>query len=258
MHAQKDSAAGKFSFKLGTYFNSALNYYGRTDSLQSSGVFPMAEIWYANKFYINAAPVFTYNKVNKMQYAGAVATAGYAYNNGKSAGHLYLVKPIYNGKSQLVQSALKVQAAANFTWLSKIINMTWGADIKFSNNVDYGLTAGADHNFRKKLPGQAILIISPSAYLYAGTQQFTRAYYEKNNFLLFPANDRLVTEEVKKLDILSFEFSIPVIYQQGKWMILATPAYTIPQNLIRVENRNDLSQRGKNMFYVTAGTRFSF
>ena len=69
--------------------------------------------------------------------------------------HIYFVKPIYKDNSQLVQSALKAQAAANFTWLNKIINITGGADVKFSGNTDYGVTAGLDHIFRKKLPGNS-------------------------------------------------------------------------------------------------------
>jgi len=258
-NAQSDSTVSKFSFKLGTYYNSNLNYYGRTDSLRSSGVFPMAELWFNNKFYINAAPVFTHNSMTGFQYAGAVATAGYAYNNGKSAGHIYFVKPIYKDNSQLVQSALKAQAAANFTWLNKIINITGGADVKFSGNTDYGVTAGLDHIFRKELPGNIILIIDPSVYLYAGTQQFTQSHYEKNNnFPLFPGPDRVVTENVKKINILSYEFSVPVIYSKGKWMLLATPSYVIPQNLIAIENRPDLSERGKKMFYITVGGKISF
>jgi hypothetical protein len=259
VHAQSDSTASKFNFKFGTYYNSNLNYYGRTDSLQSSGVFPMAELWFKNKFYVNAAPVFIHNKIAGFQYAGTVATAGYVYNNRKSAGHIYFVKPIYKDKSQLVQSALKAQAAANFTWLNKIINITGGADVKFSGNTDYGLTAGIDHIFRKELRGGSILVVDPSLYLYAGTQQFTKTRYEKiNNFPLFPETDRLVTENVKNFNILSYEFSIPVIYRKKKWMLLATPFYVIPQNLVAVEDRPDLSERGKKMFYITIGSKISF
>lgn len=257
-HAQSDSAASKFGFKFGAYYNSNLNYYGRTDSLTSSGIFPMAEIWFNNKFYINAAPVFTHNNVAGFQYAGTVATAGYIYNNGKSAGHIYVMKPIYKDNTQLVQSALKAQAAMSFTWLNKIINLTGGADIKFSDNADYGMTAGADHIFRKKLPGNAALIIDPSVYLYAGTQQFSQTYREKTGLPILPGPDRVTTKNVKAFNILSYEFSAPIIYNRGKWMLLATPAYVIPQNLIIVENRSDLSEKGKNLFYITLGSKISF
>src|SRR5215217_2621372 len=64
-------------FKLSLNFNSGLNYYGRTDSLKSTGVFPLAEVWFSPKFYMNAAPVFVNNKLQTMQYAGSVASMGY-------------------------------------------------------------------------------------------------------------------------------------------------------------------------------------
>lgn len=258
LHAQPDSAVKKLGFKIGTYYNSSLNYYGRTDSVRSSGVFPMAELWYKNKLYVNAAPVFTHNTQTGFQYAGAVATAGFVYNNGKSAAHVYFTKPIYRESSRLVQSALKAQAAASFSWLNKFINITGGADLKFSNKTDVGLSAGIDHIFRKELPGKAVLVIDPSAWIYAGTRQLTTTHREKTGSLLFPGPDRLVTEEVKEINVLSYEFSVPVIYSKGRWMILATPAYVMPRNLVQVESRPDLSERGKQLFYITAGTRFSF
>jgi hypothetical protein len=255
-HAQKDSTGDKFNFKAGLYYNSHLNYYGRTDSLRSSGAFAMAEIWFKNKFYVNVAPVFAHNLAG-FHYAGAVAAGGYAYNNGKTSTNIYLVKPIYKNNSQLVQSSLKVQGAASITWLNKIINMTGGADVKFSKNTDYGMTAGIDHIFRKKLRGNAILVIDPSAFMYAGTQRFTQTYYEKTGFLLFPGTERSLSRDVEKFNILSYEFSAPLIFMKGKWTLLATPAYVIPQNLITMENRDDLSERGKKMFYVTVGGKIS-
>ncbi len=256
--AQSDSTGHKFTFKFGAYYNSNLNYYGRTDSLKSSGAFPMAEFWFKKKFYINAAPVFTHNSIAGFQYAGTVATAGYAYNNGKSAGHIYVAKPIYKDTSQLVQSALKAQAAMIFTWLNKIVNITGGADIKFSGNTDYGATVGLDHIFSKKLPDKSILIVDPSLYLYGGTQRFTKTYREKTGLPLLPGPDRLSTKDAKGFNILSYELSVPVIYSKRKWMLLATPAYVIPQNLIAVEGRPDLSEKGKNLFYITIGSKISF
>lgn len=254
--AQSDSTV-KFSFKIGTYYNSYLNYYGRTDSLRSSGFFPMAEIWLKKKFYINAAPIFTNNNITGLQYAGTVAAAGYLNNNGKASTHIYLVKPIYKDNSQLVQSALKAQLAASFTKLNKIINFTAGADVKFSGSVDYGANIGLDHIFKKQFPGNFVLVVDPSVYAYAGTQRFTQTRYEKNGFLIFPGTEEEITEEVKKFTLLSYEASIPVIVAKGKWMLLATPSFVIPQHLVTIADRPDLSESGKAMFYITAGVKLS-
>lgn len=246
-------------FKLGVYYTSHLNYYGRTDSLQSSGVFPVAELWFGKQVYLTAAPVFVMNKVASFEYAGSVATLGYRFGeDNKWAGNLYVVKPIYKESSQLVQSALKAQAVGTYTWLNKVLNITMGGDVKLSDKLDYGATAGLDRIIRFGLPGGSVLVLDPSAYVNAGTQQFTKTSYKQSGFLFFPGAQQQVTEEVSKFNILSYEFSMPVVFAKGKLQLIANPAYVLPQNLITVPNRPDLSERGKEMFYVTLGAKVSF
>lgn len=249
----------KTGFKIGVNYNSGLNYFGRTDSLRSSGFFPMAEIWFNESFYINAAPVFVSNKLSSFDYAGTVAAIGYQFHSeNKLLGNIYFLKPFYKDNSQLVQSALKAQTGMTFTWLNKSLNITGGADVKFSDKTDYGVTGGLDHIFRIPLDEKFVLVIDPSAYVYAGTQQFTNTYYKKSNFILFPGFEQQVTEQVKAFNILAYEFSSPIILAKGKFQLLFTPSYIIPQNLIEVEGRPDLSERGKEMFYATIGAKLSF
>ena len=256
LQAQTDSGQAKPQFKVSVNYNSNLNYYGRTDSLRSSGVFPMAELWFKN-FYINAAPVFVNNAASSFDYAGTVATAGYMSisDNKKWFNNFYIVKPFYQSNSQLLQAALKLQGAFSITYLNKLVNITSGADVKISDKTDFGITTGVDHVFRKQFSDNSVLVIDPSAFLYAGTQQFTSTYYKRNSFIPVPIPGQPVSEEVKKLNILSYEFSMPVIFAKGKFQLLLTPAYVIPQNLITVQGRPDLSERGKEMFYVTIGAK---
>jgi hypothetical protein len=192
-----------------------------------------------------------------MKYAGTLATAGYRFSQDrKFNGQVYFARPFYKKSSQLVQAALKGQLAGTFTRLTKIINLTIGADIKWSDYMDYGMSAGLDHIFRFELPGQSVLVIDPSAYLYAGTQQFTRSYYKQSNFILLPGTEQLLTENVSSFNILSYEASVPVIYGKAKWQLLFIPAYVAPQNLVTVAGRPDLSERGKKVFYATMGAKF--
>jgi hypothetical protein len=258
-YAQTEDIQEKAQFKLGAYYNTHLNYYGQTDSLRSSGFFPVAEVWFNKNVYINAAPVFVNNAASDFQYAGTVLTAGYQFNHeNKSAGHIYLVKPVYRDNSQLVQSALKAQFATSFTWMNKFINLTGGGDIKLSDKLDYGAMAGIDHMFRIQDKGPFVIVLDPSAVVNAGTQQFARTYYKKSSFLFFPGVEQTVTENVKKFNILSYEFSMPVIVSKGKVQVLLIPAYVIPQNLVTVPGRPDLSERGKEMFYATLGAKVNF
>jgi len=145
------------------------------------------------------------------------------------------------------------------TWLNKFLNITGGADAKFSDKTDYGVTGGLDHILRYQLNDKTVLVIDPSAYINAGTQQFTKSYLKRTTgFLFFPGSEQVVTESAQKFNILSYEFSAPVILAINKFQLLFTPAYVIPQNLLTVEGRPDLSEKGEKMFYATFGAKMSF
>ena len=246
-------------FKLSVNYNSNLNFFGRTDSLKSSGLFPLAEFWLSSKFYINAAPVFVNNAVQQFDYAGTVATIGYQNVTPDWITGLYLTKPFYKESSELVQSALQLQSGVNLTYRNNIVNINAGGNMMFSDKADFSTSGGLDHIIRIQ-NNNSVIVIDPSVYVYAGTQNFQRTYYRKNNtgFLLFPGRDQRVTEDVSRFSVLAYEASVPVIYARGKVMLIATPSYIIPQNLITVPGRPDLSERGENTFYTTLTAKYSF
>ena len=253
------STKAKPQFKLSANFNSNLNYYGRTDSLKSTGFFPTAELWISPTFYINASPVFVNNSLQSFQYAGTVTTIGYQKISEKWLTHLYALKPFYKETSQLVQSALKAQSGLTISRLHKIVNLTLGGDVKFSDKTDFGATAGLDHIIRIKNRDGSIWVLDPSAYVYAGTQNFTNTYYrKKKGSILTPGTTEEVTERVQTFNILAYEASLPVIYVKNKWMLIATPSYILPQNLVTVVNRPDLSERGQKMFYLSLSVKRTF
>jgi hypothetical protein len=258
--AQSDSTEKqKPKFKLGINYSSHLNYYGRTDSLKSTGIFPMAEFWLSKDVYINTAPVFVNNAIQSMEYSGTVTSIGYLHVTDKWITNLYFLKPFYKQSSPLVQSALKAQTGGGFTRLNKVLNATVGGDLKFSDKIDFGATAGLDHLIRIELKNGSVLVVDPSMYAYAGTQNFTNTYYKKRpGNILFPGSTEEVEQRVTKFNILAYEFSIPVVYANGKWMGLFTPSYIIPQNLLSVAGRPDLSERGEKMFYATLGLKYTF
>jgi hypothetical protein len=216
----------------------------------------MAEIWFTNNFYVNAAPIFVYNKLQSMNYAGSVATMGYLSVSDKWISHLYLLKPFYKEASDLVQSALKMQSGASFSFLNSVINLTAGGDVKLSDRIDYGATAGIDHIFRKENKDNSVLVLDPSLTINAGTQNFSNTYTKRTGGLL-PREQR-VTETYQNFNLLSVEASMPVIYTKEKFQIIATPAYVMPKNLLKVAGRPDLSETGENMFYTTVTVKYNF
>ncbi len=259
-HAQSDTAIRqKPHFKLSLNYNSTLNYYGRTDSLRSNGLFPLAEFWFNKDIYVSATPVFVNNSLKSFDYAGTIATLGYLHVTDRMITNLYLTKPFYEETSELVQSALKLQTGLNLSFLNRILNLTAGGDLKISDKIDFGANAGIDHIIRKQLKNAGVVVIDPSAYVYAGTQNFTTSYYKKKNTLpLLPGNSEEVKQDVRKFDVLAYELSVPVVYAKGKWMTVLAPSYVLPQNLLTVPNHPELSETGKNMFYTTVTVKYSF
>jgi hypothetical protein len=255
----EDSARTKPQFKIGLNYNSGLNYYGRTDSLKSSGFFPLAEFWATPNLYINAAPIFVNNKIQSFEYAGTVATIGYQHLSTKWLSNVYVLKPFYKESSELVQSALKAQTGVTVSRLNKILNITVGGDVKFSDQIDFGATAGLDHIIKIENANKSILVFDPSIFASAVTQNFSNTYTRKqSNGPLFPGTQQQVTERITEFNLLSLEVSMPVIYAKDKWMFLLTPSYIMPKNLVSVPNRPDLSERGENMFYTSIGVKYTF
>jgi hypothetical protein len=255
LFAQDSTTAKKIQFKLGINYNSHLHYYGRTDSLRSSGFFPMAEMWLGKHFYINAAPIFVHNKSLGTDYAGSVTTAGYLKASEKSVIHLYALKPFYQKESRLVQSAMKGQAGAAVTFLSKVVNLTLGGDVKYSNQLDYAAMASLDHLVRMQ-GGNHTFIVDPTFAVNGGTQNFLRVYREKKGGLLFP-REVTVTEKSQVFKTLSYEASVPLIYVKRNVQVLATPAYVVPLNLQKAGG-GTTAEYGKPLFYTTLGLKYSF
>jgi hypothetical protein len=260
-NAQADSTTKtKPQFKFSLIYNNNLNYYGRTDSLKSAGFFPLAEFWVTSKFYVSAAPIFVNNAVQSFDYAGTVATIGYQHIDEKWLTGLSLVKPIYEQSSNLLQSALKAQGNVNITRLNKIANFTLGADVKLSDRIDYGATAGLDHAFLIKGKRDGLWIINPTVFAFGGTRQFSRTYAKQQSKFLGllerPAQEQ--TETYSSFHLLAYEASMPLMFLKGKALLMVTPSYVVPQNLITDAAKPELSEQGANTFYTTFTIKYSF
>ncbi len=250
------SLPGKNVLSAGINYQSKLHFFGRTDSLQSAGLFPTLRFDSKTGLYVNSGFIFLNNAVTPTSYTGTVVEGGYKFPETKNfSGNMFYSQFLYKDNSQVVQSALKSQAGINLVYNNKIVNVTGGADAKFSNRTDFGVTGGLDHLFIYIIPGtKNAIAVNPSAYIYAGSQNFTQIYYKKTHIIGIPTGqNQQVTENVNRFNILSYEISMPVVLVAGKFNASITGSYVMPKNLIAVANRPDLTERGKDMFYVTAG-----
>lgn len=261
VHAQTDSSAKeKVQLKISTNYNSGLNYYGRTDSLKSSSFFPLAEVWLNSKFYINAAPVFINNKIQKFEYAGTITSIGFQHMTDHWITSINVLKPFYKETTSLPSSVLKLQTSSSLTWLNKVANLTAGVEGRLSERMDLGITAGIDKSFLIPVKNNSFLLINPSVYVYAGTRQFSKSYSRRKSGLIpgLGGQQERVTENYNELVILSYECSLPLIFIKDQIMVMITPSYVIPQNLIKDASNPSLNEMGENNFYTSIGLKYSF
>jgi hypothetical protein len=103
------------------------------------------------------------------------------------------------------------------------------------------------------------IVIDPSIFAYAGTQRFSRSYVKRKrqNLPLF-VTDEQVTESVNKFKILAYEATSSVIFLKRKLMLMVTPSFIIPLNLLVIPGEPGLSEKGENTFYITTGIKYSF
>ena len=119
---------------------------------------------------------------SEFAYAGTVATIGYQNVTDKLITGVYLLKPFYKESSELVQSALKAQSGGNFSFLNKYINLNIGADVKFSDKVDFGATAGIDHLIRKQNKDKSIWVFDPGLFCIRRNAKLSAQLLQKNKF----------------------------------------------------------------------------
>jgi hypothetical protein len=260
--AQTDSAstviAKKNVFTASVNYQTRLHYFGRVDSLESSGLFPVLEYQIKAGVYASSSFIFLQNKGPVTGYTGTILEAGYRFPETKHfTGNIAVNKFLYKDNSELVQSALQWQTAVNLTWKNDIVHLTGGASARFSDETDIVVTGIMDHLFIVQLPHEGsfplALAFNPTATVNAGTRKFSESYTNRKYVLGIPVGqEETITQQANAFGLLDYEFSMPVVLVAGKFFFAVTPAYVLPQNLVTVQDNPSLSEKGKNLFYTTA------
>ena len=238
-------------------YASNLHYFGRTDSLKSSAFVPAVTVKFTNGLYLSSSFIFVNNTNTKFAYTAAITEAGYKFGKETGiAGSVYADKFFYAANSGLVQSVQKGQVGTVLSHLNKIVNINSGASAVFSDKTDFFAFAGLDHLFRKDI-GQFVLLANPTVTMNAGTQNFTSTYYKKRNVLFLPVAEEKVTESSRNFQVLSYEASLPITCIYKRFAVNISPSYVIPQNVIKVANRPDLSENAANLFYANVGISYT-
>ena len=247
------------TFLGGLVFAPRLHYYGRTDSLKSNALLPTLTLQFDSVgLYGSGTAVFLSNKIQSFEYAGTIAEAGYRFGKQKGlTGNVYGNKFFYN-TTQLPQSAFQEQLGFNFNYLMKPFNISATGSSAFSKErTDFFASTGANKSFTKKL-NKAVFLVTPTYVLNAGSQNFTNVRTRAGLLGGVTGMNQQTTENNRRFKILSHEFSMPLIYARKNIYFIVTPSYVMPQNIVTVAGKPELSEYAKNLFYANATILFSF
>lgn len=238
----------KLTLLSGVIAASKLHYFGRTDSLKSSALLPTLLVQLDSVgIYVAGTSVFLQNKTQSLSYAGTIAEAGYRFGKLKGfAGNIFANKFFYN-ISSLPQSSLQAQAGININYLNKILNVMSSGSAAFSNGTDFFAAAGINHNF-SIVKNKSVFVITPTASANGGTQNFELKTNNNNGIGgLFPNNGSNTTQ--KKFQLLSLDFSLPVVWTYKNIFLIATPTFIVPKNVIPTAS-NPTGTIAGNLFFV--------
>ena len=263
----------KASFKIGVNYMSNNVFMGRADTVRTPTILPEMKYIFKNGIYLAATADYIPNRVtNKLD--GGSAAFGYDFDiTDNFSGGLSFTKLFYNGNSTQIGSSINSTVNANLSYnIADVITPTVSADYNFLKQ-DFGhdifLNAGLSHDFAIDgiFGDKDLLIISPSANVNAGTQNFYDAYFVLKKYkltkkalqLLKAAESLIVTKEgqLSKYKLLDYELSAPVEYKAGVLILSFTPTYAVAENKLPPRVTKGMVP-GSGIFFFEAGLALKF
>ena len=263
----------KASFKIGVNYLSNNVFMGRADTVRTPTILSEMKYIFKNGIYLAATANYIPNRVtNKLD--GGSAAFGYDFDiTDDLLGGVSFTKLFYTTNSTQIGSSIGSTINANLSYnIANVITPMVSADYNFLKQ-DFGhdifLNAGISHDFAVYgiFGDKDLLIISPSANLNAGTQNFYDAYFvlkkyklTKKALELLQAAESLIIkreDQLSKFKLLDYELSAPVEYKTGVLILSFTPTYAIAENKLPPRVTKGMTS-GSGIFYFEAGVALKF
>jgi len=263
----------KASFKIGVNYLSNNVFMGRADTVRTPTILPEMKYIFKNGIYLAATANYIPNRVtNKLD--GGSAVFGYDFDiTDDFTGGASFTKLFYAANSTQIGSSIGSTINANLSYnIADVITPIVSVDYNFLKQ-DFGhdifVNAGISHDFAiDGIFGEKdLLIISPSANLNAGTQNFYDAYFilkkyklTKKALALEQAAESLIIKrenQLSKFKLLDYELSAPVEYKTGVLILSFTPTYAIAENKLPPRVTKGMLP-GSGIFYFEAGAALKF
>ncbi len=271
-----DNAKGekKASIKFGVNYLSNSVYLGRADTVKTPMIEPSIKYTFKNGIYVSGNLEYIPNRVTNRLDAGSVA-AGYDFDiTDDLSGGASFTKLFYNATSTQIGSSISSTFNANLDYdIAEIITPSISIDynlLKQGFGSDILINAGLAHDFAWEgiFGNKDILIISPTATINAGTQNFYDAYFTLKKYKLTKAGkakeaaaEKLIIKrkaQLSQFEVLDYEFSVPIEYKAGPVIFSFTPTYAIAENKLPPRISNGLVNTSGGLFYFETGVSFKF
>jgi hypothetical protein len=259
----------KASLKFGLNYLSNSVLLGRADTVATPSVVPEIKYTFKSGIYLSGNIEYIPNRVTHQLDAGSIA-AGYNYDiTDDISGSISFSKLFYSASSTQIGSAITSTFNANMDYdISDIITPSISIDYNMLQqgfNSDVLINLGLAHDFAKEslFGDNDLLIISPTATMNAGTQNFYAAYLTRKQYK--PTKKGQAKEAVAKkiqaaqeaklsqFGLLDYEFSAPVEYKTGSFIFSFTPTYAIAENKLPARITSGMVNANGGLFYFQLG-----
>lgn len=242
---------------------------GRTDTVTTPVVSPNVKYTLKSGIYFSGALNYIPNKKKKRLDGGDIAV-GYDFNiTDDLSGGASFTKLFYSSNSTQIGSSISSTFNFNLSYdIGTLISPTLSADYNRNSrgiSNDLVLNFGLTHDFIiiGVLGQKDIILISPTAAVNAGTENFYDAYLTKKKFKNITRTaeqNTLITTYIARLGqfgLLDYELSAPVEYKAGHFIFQFIPTYAIVKNQIPKQIAARLSN-DPSVFYFETGIALKF
>ncbi|MBN8836771.1 MAG: hypothetical protein J0I09_05905 [Sphingobacteriia bacterium] len=244
-------------FKLESAYINDNIYNGRKDSLPFPNIITSLNYYHKNGLSIGSSVSYA---ADKGYFDLFTIDAGYDFNiTDKLSGSLYGSKYFYNTTSNSVKGATKGVLGGMISFEPGLISSSLDIGFLFSNKTDVYITPSVYHDFSFGEENNNFSV-SPNFKLTFGSLNYYAAYLNK------PKKGRTQPQHVevqnaKNINLLDYEFSIPLTYKLNKLSLFFTPAYVIPQSPLQITKPNGTiyyTEPLDNSFYFEVGASIRF
>jgi hypothetical protein len=263
------SAGGSSSFKFGINYLSNNVFMGRTDTVATPIVVPQVKYTLKSGIYFSGSlDLIPNRKKNKLD--GGDISAGYDFDiTDNLSGSVSYSKLFYSKTSTQIGSGISSTFNANLTYdIGTIISPSISADYNINKQGvgnDIFLNLGLTHDFIAVgiFGAKDLLLISPTAAINTGTENFYDAYLTRKQFknaTRTAAQNALIasyTSQLGNFRVLDYELSAPLEYKNGHFIFQFTPTYAVVKNEIPKQIAARFSDQ-PSVFYFETGVSLKF